>query len=897
MRQVLTILLLCFSLSVVAQSGSEKGGYVVGTILDKKDNESIYGAMISLLQPGDSTFIKGTTTDSIGRFSLKINPGKYILTAYFMGYKRYAINIKSTTEKPDISLGNILFEDNAILLGEAIVVGEIPPIVVKGDTIEYNSESYKPEENAVLRDLINNIPGMEVDESGNITANGKPVKKILVDGKEFFGNDIPLALANLPASMIKKLQLFKDESESAKITGFKDKEREQVLNLVVKEELKQSIFGKAFAGYGSDDRYKADLNVNYMKGETQATLIGRTSNVSDSPMYMSNGEDRDRSLGGSVYLSPLEKMKLGFYTRYSENDNIAESKSNRETYLENGNRISKQDMKSKNKNDGLNFGFNLNWEIDSMTTVYARSNIRLNKTENENVSNGISYAKGGRDTTFTSYNTLNRGDGYSVNSSITAGRKLNDKGRAVSLTLNHSIRDNNEKGTNNSSTDYVGPAATPSIHLDQKSKTDSKNDSYGFALSYVEPLGKDNLLQFSYNYNKSTSNRDKNTWSKDNMTEEYTILDSAYTRETNNKNVTQNISLEFQSTKEKYNYTIGFSIDPSSSKSNVWLRDSLIDEVKQNVVNYSPSFRFSYTPTTSSSFDINYYGNTNQASSSQLSADTTIVNASNKYYGNPDLKPSYSNRFDISYQKSDYEIGRFMFISAGFDYTFNQIASYSIIDDLGNTENTYKNVNGNMGANLSTTYNTPLKNKKFTVSTSTYVNYNRNVGFTNEKKTITNNVVIGENLMGKFKSKILETTLRLGATFNITKNNLSENNDKNTAIYTFQNQTTLNIPYDFSLHSNIRYTRYSGYGDDFKTNETLWNISISKKFLKEKKGLLKLEFFDILNDRNTLSRVVTSGYSSDTRTNSINRYFMVSFSYQFNIFRGGKGNNAEAPYI
>lgn len=896
MKQVLTILLLCFSLSTVAQSDSEKGGYVAGTILDKKDNEPIYGAMISLLQPGDSTFIKGTTTDSIGRFGLKINPGKYILTAYFMGYKRYTVNIESTTEKPNILLGNISFEDNAILLGEAVVVGEVPPIVVKGDTIEYNSDSYKPEESAVLRDLISNIPGMEVDENGNITANGKPVKKILVDGKEFFGNDIPLALANLPANMIKKLQLFKDESESAKITGFKDKEKDQVLNLVVKEELKESIFGKAFAGYGSDDRYKADFNMNYMRGETQATLLGRMSNVNDSPMYMSNGEDKDRSLGASVYLSPLEKMKLGVYARYSENENFMESKTNTQTYLEGGDRISKQNMRSESKNDGFNTGFNLNWEIDSMTTIYARSNIRLSKTDNKNISSGESYAQGGDETTRTSYNTATKGDGYSVNSSITAGRKLNSDGRAVSLTLNHSTRDNKDDGTNVSSTNYDGPSGTPSINLDQRSRTDSNNDSYGFAISYVEPLGKDNLLQISYNYNKGTSNRDKNTWGKD-ISKNYTILDSAYTRETNNKNITQNISLEFQSTKEKYNYTVGFSIDPSSSKSNVWLRDSLIDEVSQNVVNYSPSFRFSYTPTTSSSLDVNYYGNTSQASSSQLASDTTIVNASNKYYGNPDLKPSYSNRLDISYQKSDYEVGRFMFISAGFDYTFNQIASYSIIDDLGNTLNTYKNVNGNMGANISATYNTPLKNKKFTVNTSTYANYNRNVGFTNEKKTITNNVVIGENLMGKFKSKVLETTLRLGVTFNIAKNNLSEDNDRNTAIYTLQNQTTLNLPYDFSLHSNIRYTRYSGYGADFKTNETLWNMSISKKFLKEKKGLLKLEFFDVLNDRNNLSRVVTSSYTSDTRTNSINRYFMFSFSYQFNIFKGGKGNNAEDPYI
>ncbi len=144
---------------------------------------------------------------------------------------------------------------------------------------------------------------------------------------------------------------------------------------------------------------------------------------------------------------------------------------------------------------------------------------------------------------------------------------------------------------------------------------------------------------------------------------------------------------------------------------------------------------------------------------------------------------------------------------------------------------------------------------------------------------------------------MFETITRIGATFNIAKNNLSEDNEQNTAIYTLQNQSTLNLPYDISLHSNVRYTLYSGYGDEFKKNEILWNMSVSKKFLKGKKGLLKFEIFDILNDRNNLSRVVTSGYSSDTRTNSLNRYFLVSFSYQFNIFKGGKDNNGNDPYI
>jgi hypothetical protein len=837
----------------------------------------------------DSTELQAVATNDKGKFRLSATAGDYLLEISFIGYKTFLQNFNTSAKEPDYSFGDIFMQENTVELGAAVIEAQVPDIVVKGDTIEYNATAYSSQESDMLQDMIRKIPGIEVDANGNITANGKPVKKILVDGKEFFGNDIPMALANLPANMIKKLQLYKEESETAKITGFRDKAPDQVLNLVVKEELKQSIFGDVRAGYGSDDKYANKALVNYMRNGNQISFVGDMSNVNDNEysMGMDSGIDKNKNIGASAQIEVSEKFKIGGNIRYSNNENLMETRTNTQTFLSEGDRFSKQDMSSLSKRNNTNLGINLQWKPDSLTTIYARSYVSFNNNKSDNNSNNISYVAES-DTTSGQTLSHSRGDGYSVNSFITMGRKLNDKGRTISLTLNNSFRKDNSKGTNYSLTQYTGD--TPDKIIDQRNSTDNKTNSYNISMSYVEPLGKDYRLQLSYSINNNKSERLRDVRRMDDDGN-YTIIDTAYTRNTNNDYINQNISLNFQATKKKYRYTIGFSVDPSYSKSKITLGDSIIENLKQNVVNFSPNLNFSYTPNDNSSFDFNYSGSTSQPSISQLSADTVIVNALSKYYGNPDLKPSYSNNFNMYYQKSNYETSRFLMISAGFNYTFNNIVDYTLIDGQGNSTNTYRNVSGNMGANLNFIFDTPLKNKKFNIGNSTYTNYYKNIGYTNGEKAITHNVVLGEQITGRFRSDKFETSLRLGITYNMTRNNLSESQDRNTTNYSLNHTALLKLPYDFSVQSNLSYSYYSGYGDDFKTSEVLWNASISKLFLKKKRGTLKVQMYDILDDRNTITRQVSGNYMSDSRSNSVNQYFMVSFSYKFNIMMG-KGKKA-----
>lgn len=881
----LLLCLFCFCTYGSAQTASKIKIHIDGKVIDSKNKSSIPYATVRLLNPSDSTYIQGNITDTKGEFNLSTSSfTKLIIEVSYIGYKSSYKLITAEAEKSSISLGDILLEENAFELKEAVIEAKTPDILVKGDTIEYNAGAYTSQVNDVLQDIVKKIPGIEIDDSGNITANGKPVKKILVDGKEFFDNDIAMALSNLPANMIKKLQLFKEESEKAKITGFKDINPDQVLNVVVKDELKQSIFGNGRAGYGSNDKYEIKGMSNYMRNDNQLSMVVDLSNVNTSEYGMNNeGIDKNKNIGINFYNQSTQKFKIGGNIRYTNNDNLIESKSNTQTFLSSGDRFSEQNSTSQNKREGMNTGLNISWLPDSLTTIYFRSYISLNRIHNNQHSDQLSYVVE-KDTTDGYSVNRTTGDGLNINNNLTFGRKLNNKGRTISLELSQIYRKDNSKGKNYSETNYTG--ANPQKIIDQRIKTDSHSDNYSIGLTYVEPLEKDNSLQLSYSLESNTSKRIKDTRKKD-ENGDYTQIDSAYTRTTKNTFITQNIGLNFQSQKEKYNYMIGFTIMPYSSRSKVNLGDTIIEDLKQNVINYSPSFNFSYTPNTNTNLDINYSGSTSQPSAYQLSADTTIINALSKYYGNPDLKTSYSNNLSVFYQKSDFEKNRFLMLTGNFNYTFNSIENYTNIDDQGNSSSTYRNVDGNMGAGLGIIYNTPLRNKKLSINTNTYTNYYRNVGYMNAEKTVTNNIVLTEQFTFKFTATKIEAAINANITHNIAKNSLTNADERNTTTYGFTNNLLVKLPWDLSIQSNISYSRFAGYENDFKKSECLWNVSLAKLFMKDKKGSIKFQVFDLLNDRNNLNRLVTSNFVSDTRTNTVSRYFMLSFAYRFNIFKGG----------
>lgn len=892
MKYFLFSILYILSICAIAQTKEDAIKHSIqGTVFDTKAKEAIPFASVRLLTQTDSTYVQGIATDEKGKFKMAVvKQGKYIIEISFIGYKSFLQNINITKEQASHDLGDIYLEEKAIELNAAVIEAKVPDVQVKGDTIEYNAGAYKTEDHELLQDLIKKIPGIEIDNDGHIKANGKPVEKILVDGKEFFGNDIAFALNNLPANMIKSLQLFKEQSEDAKATGIKDQDPPQVLNLVVKEEFKKSIFGNTKAGYGSDDRYHGNFNANRIYGENQYTILGNIGNVDTDGrgMYMGSGENTNKGSGFNMNVNPSDKIEINGSVDYFYSKNLNENRS--ESYTSLLNRYTQGSSTYINKGNNADSRFNIDWKPDSLTTIFIQTGFGVSNNSRYSYSSDSSHIAQ-QNPTIGFSTSSGKDKGVSMNNSLMITRRLGSEGRSIRLNLNNSIRDNDTDGKNYSQTIY--PGETPDKIIDNISKANDKTRGYGFTIGYVEPLGKGKLLQFEYSYRTNNSKRDNDARKKD-AADNYTIIDSTYTRYSEMKYKTHNINLRYQVSKEKFDYSVGFNIDPTLSDNKISLGDSIIEHIRQNTINFAPSIRFNVRPNKTTNWSFDYSGNTRQPDSRQLSGDTVIHNSLSKSVGNPDLKTSYNNRIGAYLMKSDFESGRYFNLSFSFNYVFNDIVDYSIIDDKGNRFNTYRNVDGNMNAYIYASYNTPLKNKKFQVSFDPNISFNKRIGFTNGEKSIIQNISMAPSAYIRFNSDKFDTSLRFNISQNISFNNLSEKKRSSNTRYGIYEGFKLKLPYDFSIRNDINWTLLSGYGEGSKNSEFLWNASIDKLILK-KRGTIQLQFVDILNDRNTEMRMINGNDYNYSSSNYVARYFLLSFSYRFHIKKGSSNNN-ETPY-
>lgn len=855
---------------------------VKGTIVDSISLSPVDYAVLSFTNNNDST-VKTSEAIDKGTFWLKLLPGDYTVRVQAFGCHTLTRNVQVGSQ--DMDLGNIRMSKNSILLDEAVVTAKAPSVRVKGDTIEYRVESYLRDENALLQDLIKDIPGVTIDSNGNLFANGKQVTRILIDGKDFFGNDIQLALKNLPANMIGKLQLFREETELEKIIAFvNDFEDKQVMNLELKDDFKQSLFGDIQTGYG-DEQYLHRALINYMSDKWQVSLLGNMNNINEDaqdPGSFSDdtGINKTKDAGLNVNYRKDESFKIGGNVLYSKNESLFESEDISEYFLSTGNHHFIGNTISQGDSKKSSFEINSSWTPKkSPFSVFFKAWGDHNDYVERNTTTGISYVAQS-DTTTTREDFRYEGSEKSLKGLLVLGWKFNDKGRALSLSLNGSLKMDKGNGANQSVTSYQSEGTEKEI--DQILDKDNKTNSFTATASYVEPLSKEHSLLLSYTLNKGKTTRNNNVY-KQGADGEYTAVDSAYTRRNENKYLYQIFSLGFQGRHDKVEYNTVLNIEPSKLNEKIGIKDLLIQDIDQDNQNYSASFRFAYKPKKNVAFHLNYNGTMSQPSVAQISGDTVIVNSLYRVYGNTGLKGSFTNNVSLQYQKSDFATGRFFLVSAGLNWVNNRIVEKYSIDSQGNTLSTYDNVNGNWNANWGLVFNSPLRNDNFAFDSNTNLSFNRNVGIINENESKTNNYSASQYMALSFNSDIVETQLQVSYAYMHSNNNLTEQKNLNSSVLRIGNSLLLHLPLDFLLQNDINYTYNTGYSENFQNNELLWNASLSKSFLKKKNGFLKFQIYDILNNRNNVSRSVNTTYVTNTKTNAVGQYFLFSFIYRFNL--------------
>lgn len=902
------ILILCSSLAFGQQGG---GVTITGSVVEEGTTTPVEQATIRLLSVKDSALVRGTVSAKNGGFSIKnIKNGNYLLHVTFVGFDPLYQPLRITGKTDPVNVGKLELSDGSIQLGEAVVVGKAPEVTVRNDTVEYNADSYKVTEGSVLEDLLKKMPGVEVSSDGKITVNGKEIKKVMVDGKEFFSDDPKVASKNLPAKMIDKLQVLDKKSDMSRMTGFDDGEEETVINLTVKPGMKQGWFGNAYAGYGSKNRYEGNVMVNRFINNDQITFMGGANNTNNmgfsdlaSSMFsgMGGGGGRRGGFGagsgitssGNAGLNFSKEFKpsltLGGNTRYSHSDNEGLSKSERQNILPgDSSSYDNSEAMSRTKSDNFGVDFRLEWKLDTLTQLIFRPSFNLSHSTNDNYSDAMTL-NNNRDTVNTNKSSnFSESNGYNLNAQLEFSRKLNSKGRVFSASLSGGNSDSYSNGMNRSDIVYFNQQdASRNSFIDQRSRYDNKGFNYRVYVSWVEPIGHNNFIQATYSFSQRNQESLKNVYNK-NGEDIYNVLDTAYSQSYRNNFISQRASLSFKAQRTKYNYTIGLNLDPSYSSSENFVGDTTLSKLSRKVINLSPMAQFNYMFDKRTNLRIMYNGTTSQPSMTQLQPVADISDPTNITIGNPDLNPRYTNNLFIRYQKFVPEKQSAFMVMANASYIMNDIVSYSSYNqETGVKTTTYRNVDGNYNANVRAMINTPLRNKKFSVNSMTMASFANSNGYINQEKNTNKNLVLSERAGIDFRSNYLDLGVNGNFSYNGTSNSLQKENNQNTFNYGVGGSTTIYLPLDFKIESDINWSTNSGYGDGFKQNEVLWNAAASKSFLKNNQGTLRFKIYDILQQRSSISRTVTANYIQDSEYNTLSSYFMVHFIYRFSIFKGG----------
>ena len=885
---------------------------VSGTVIDP-EGEPLVGASVRLLKATkDSTLVKGAVVDARGRFALQnIRDGHYVLEASFVG---------STTQKKPLTVkgananvGKITLTESALMLKEAVVTGIRTPVKVMEDTIEFAAETYKTQPNAVVEDLLKRLPGVEVGTDGSITANGKSVTKILVDGKEFFSDDPKVASKNLPVNMIDKLQVVDRKSDLARITGVDDGEEETVINLTVKKGMKNGWFGQAEAGTGTDSRYMGTFTVNRFWNENQLTLLGGLNNINE-PGFTDGASGRFRRFGGDNGITLSQALGLNFNVGNAEIFRVGGNVMYSHTSI---NTITRQDRQyvlpdnqsflnswkhAHDKGHNVRADFRIQWNPDSANTLEVRPRMMYNQSDSWSNDSSLTQSVAREDVTRSINDQNSDGKSWEFGAEVIYNHKfMNHPGRSFSVQARfNSTNVREHESTYSWNRFYLFNDSTELY--DQYSDDHTWTNNFSTRVSWTEPLGdakKGNFLTFAYNFRYRWNNADKMVYEHpvswpDGWLGNAVVSDTLNWRDDlsnqfRNDYMTQDFRLGYRHVSKKANFNVGVSLVPQMSKS-IDLIDSRRN-ITRHVLNVAPFLRYRLRMDKTSSMTMHYRGRSSQPSMKQLQPVTDYSDPLRIVVGNPGLDPSFTHQVSLRLQKFNAEKQRSIMTMVDAQMVQNSIVSRTNFDpSTGGQTTTYDNVNGVWNVMAMGMFSTPFRNKSWTFNAHAFGRYSHNVGYSNGERNLAQTFNVNVMPAIAFRPENLELEIRPRYSIQTTHNSVSRNGQGSTTVHTYGGMFngTYYTPFGLIVSTDVNYARTSGYSSGFNKNECLWNATLSYRFLRDQSLTLSLTAYDLLQQKSNIRRNVTANYIDDTMYNSLTRYFMVTVAWKFNTF--GKGN-------
>ncbi len=908
-------------------------GDVRGVLVDRMDGSPLISATLRLLNAKDSSMVKGAMSDVDGRFRITgIGRGRYLLESSYVGYQTTLTPVNLKTSDASVRLDTIRMAGNSVVLKEAEVVGIKAEVKVMQDTVEYNADSYKTQPNAVVQDILKRLPGVEVDSEGKITAQGKEITKILVDGKEFFSDDAQVASKNIPASMVDKLQVIDRKSDLARLTGVDDGEEETVINLTIKKDMKKGWFGNVTAGYGTDGRYSGNFMVNRFVNDNQISILGGANNTNELAFSMPgsgrfrrfggvNGVNTSQSVGVNFNVGNEETFRVGGDLMYSHSDQRTDTKSNKQYLFADSTSFENSLSRTRDQSHNVTGNFRLRWEMDSANTFDFRPSFLLSYNQSDSYSESELLAgDASRSLVNTTQNTL-KSDGttYDVGGELVYNYKFRRRpGRSFSTQVSYKFSNTVEDETTYSVNKFFLVPDEDEIR-DQMVDYHQWSNRVGARLTWTEPLGdikKARFLTFAYRMNYVFNNSDKLVYNIDRaystekamqmLESDYGILtnpmvanamaydsgvfDEDLSNRFRNDQFTQSLRLGFRQNREDYRLDGGVSVEPTMMSSENLLNSA--KSIPENWVwNFAPFLRFRYKFSKTESLALDYRGRSKSPTMTQLQPVPDYSDPLRVVQGNPELLPSFTHRFNVRYNNFNKERQSSIMTFVSADLTQNSIVTNTQFDkNTGGRTITYDNVNGDWTLSGMLMYNSPVGHKGWRVSNHTFLRYARTVGYNNGLLNKSGNLMVSQTPGVAFRTDIFDVELRPYYTLQHTSNSVQQDN-RLVHSYGSRFNAGYYAPFGLSISTDVSYGNSIGYSDGFDNEQWLWNAAVSYSFLKGKSATISLKAYDILREKQNISRAVTANYIEDREFNTVTRYFMLSLTYKF----AKMGDNTEPP--
>ena len=925
MRALFSLLLVVCCISETIQAQNLK---LSGTIRDAKENSALASAAVSIAPAKDTSKLTGTYTDDNGNFQFSgLSKGTYMIKVYYLGHEHLVRYLRM--DSTDKNIGALKLRSESETLNTVTVEAKAVHVQQKNDTTEYNAQTFKTNPDATAEDLLNKMPGIS-SSNGTVTAHGETVGKVLVDGKEFFGDDATAAIKNLPADIVDKVQVFDRMSDQSSFTGFDDGNTTKTINITTRKGKNFGIFGKLYAGYGylTDSRYTAGGNINWFSGDRRISLIGMSNDINQQNFASQDllgvtggggGRGGGRGGGGggsssnflvgqqggistthSVGFNYIDvwgkkkKVKVSGSYFFNQTDNTTITALNRQYYFSNtASSLYNENDSSRSVNSNHRINLRIEYAIDSNNSLIFTPKFSYQQNTQYYDLAGQTLLES-REQSHTASQQYAYNSGYNLSGDVLFQHKFARKYQTLSVDIGTTISNKQGHGSQNSYSYYDTTNST--VPLDQQYLSYNRSYNLNANIALTEPAGESGMIQLNYTPSYTWNTSDQETDTLNHIDNKFNLLDTILSNKYSNTYFTQRVGISYRLRYKGLNATIGLNGQQALlDGTNVF---PYAYTTRRTFYSVLPNIMLNYKFKNSTTLRIFYRTSTGAPSISQLQS---VINNSNPLLlstGNPNLDQTYNNALNIRYGFANGPKGQSFFAFVNVTNTMGYVANSttiasrdtlidnSVILHKGSQFSLPVNINGYWSVNSVLTYGVAINPMKCNLNVTAGISYGRTPGMVNNVISISNTYAPtgGITLSSNISEKI-DFTIGYNANYNVVKNSIQTSTNNNYFGHTANAKFNWLFWKGFVFNTSIVNTYYQSSSQGFNQNIFLWNASLGYKFLKDRSLDVRASVNDILNQNSGLSRTVSQTYIEDDRNLVLKRYMLLTVTWTMKFFK------------